>query len=288
MATAKDFHNGVKPNWCPGCGDYSVQAAIERAAANLALEPHNLTVVSGIGCSSRISGYLYAYGFHSVHGRALPVAQGIKLANPKLTVLAAGGDGDGCAIGLNHTLHAIRRNIDITYIMMDNHIYGLTKGQASPRSDMGFQTKTTPSGAIEAPLSILEVALGAGATFVAQGFSTDLASVTTLIEQGIRHPGFALINIFSPCVTFNKVNTYEWFRERLTKLDDLPYYDPADRSAAWRAISEYNGLITGLLYQNTDRPAYQELLPQVNPGALADKALPLAPSVFESLLNNFK
>ena len=178
MATFKDFRNNVKPNWCPGCGDFSVQASIQRAAANVGLEPEDLAIVSGIGCSGRISGYIHAYGFHGIHGRALPIAQGLKMANRHLTVIAAGGDGDGFAIGMGHTIHAIRRNMNITYIVMDNQIYGLTKGQTSPRSAFGFKTKSTPEGSIEMALSPLEIALAAGATFVAQSFSSNLKQLT--------------------------------------------------------------------------------------------------------------
>ena len=159
MATFKDFRNSVKPNWCPGCGDFSVQAAIQRAAANVGIEPHELAVVAGIGCSGRIAGYINSYGFHGIHGRALPLAQGLKMANRDLNVIASGGDGDGFAIGMGHTVHAIRRNVDITYVVMDNQIYGLTKGQTSPRSAQGFITKSTPGGAIEPSLKPLEVAL---------------------------------------------------------------------------------------------------------------------------------
>ena len=153
MATFKEFRNNVKPNWCPGCGDYSVQAAIQRAAANVGLEPENLAIISGIGCSGRISGYVNSYGVHGIHGRSLTLAQGLKMANRELTVIAAGGDGDGFAIGTAHTVHALRRNMDITYIVMDNQIYGLTKGQTSPRSAAGFVSKSTPKGAIENPIS---------------------------------------------------------------------------------------------------------------------------------------
>ena len=198
MATFKDFRNKVKPNWCPGCGDFSVLAAMQRAFANLGLEPEDVAIVSGIGCSGRISGYINAYGFHGVHGRALPIAQGLKLANRNLTVVAAGGDGDGYAIGLGHTLHAIRRNIDITYIVMDNHVYGLTKGQTSPRSDVGFKTSSTPKGAVESKIAPMEMALTAGAGFVAQAFSSDVKQMTRLIEEGIKHKGFSIINVYSP------------------------------------------------------------------------------------------
>jgi len=252
MATFKDFRNTVKPNWCPGCGDFSVQAAIQRAAANVGIEPNELAVISGIGCSGRISGYINSYGFHGIHGRALPIAQGLKMANRDLHVIASGGDGDGFAIGMGHTIHAIRRNIDITYIVIDNQIYGLTKGQTSPRSAAGFITKSTPGGAIEPSLKPLEVALTSGATFVAQGFSTDIKELTALIEAGINHKGFSFINVFSPCVTYNKVNTYDWFKENLTKLADIEGYDNSDRGAAMRTVMEHEGLVTGIIYQDTE------------------------------------
>ena len=251
MSTAADFQFNVKQNWCPGCGDYAVQAAIQRALGNLGVEPCNVVIVSGIGCSSRLPGYVNAYGFHATHGRSLPLAQGVKLANPALTVLACGGDGDGFAIGLGHTIHAMRRNVDLTYIVMDTHIYGLTKGQVSPRSDLGFVTKTSPAGSDEPPISALETALAAGAGYVAQGFSKDLKELASLIEAGIKHKGFSFINVFSPCVTFNKVNTYEWYSERLKSLKEMPNYDPGDRVAAMRCVMEHEGLITGLVYERT-------------------------------------
>ena len=249
MSPAADFQLNVKQNWCPGCGDFSVQAAIQRALGNLGRAPHEVVIVSGIGCSSRLPGYINAYGFHSIHGRSLPLAQGVKLANPALTVLACGGDGDGFAIGLGHTIHAMRRDLDITYIVMDNHVYGLTKGQVSPRSDRGFVTKTSPAGSAETPVSALELALSAGAGFIAQGFSKELNELASLIEAGIRHVGFSFINVFSPCVTFNKVNTYDWYSQRLQKIDDLTGYNRHDRMAAMQRVMETEGLITGLIYQ---------------------------------------
>jgi 2-oxoglutarate ferredoxin oxidoreductase subunit beta len=249
MSTAADFQFNIKQNWCPGCGDFAVQAAIQRALAAVNAAPHEVVIVSGIGCSSRLPGYVNAYGFHSTHGRALPLAQGVKLANPDLTVLACGGDGDGFAIGIGHTIHAMRRDIDITYIVMDNHVYGLTKGQVSPRSDLGFKTKTSPLGSTERPVSALELALSAGAGFVAQGFSRELNELTQLIEAGIRHRGFSFINVFSPCVTFNKVNTYEWYGQRIRKLSDMEGYDTENRVAAMRYVMENEGLVTGLIYE---------------------------------------
>lgn len=287
MATFKDFRNDVKPNWCPGCGDYSVQAAIQRAAANAGLEPDNMAVISGIGCSGRISGYLNTYGFHGIHGRALPIAQGVKMANRDLKVIAAGGDGDGFAIGLGHTIHAIRRNIDITYIVMDNQIYGLTKGQTSPLSDVGFKTKSTPQGSIEPPLSAMEMALTAGVTFLAQSFSSDLKELTQLIEAGINHKGFALINVFSPCVTYNKVNTYDWFKENLVSLSDVEGYDPTNRALAMQTLMQNHGRVTGLIYQNSEQPSYQELVKGYSETPLVNADLNLDPEVFNKVVAEY-
>lgn len=287
MATFKEFRNKIKPNWCPGCGDFSVQAAIQRAAANVGLEPDNLAVVSGIGCSGRISGYINAYGLHGVHGRALPIAQGVKMANKDLTVIASGGDGDGFAIGMGHTIHAIRRNIDVTYIVMDNQIYGLTKGQTSPRSDVGFKTKSTPNGSVESALNVMEMALTAGATFVAQSFSSDLKELTSLIEQGINHKGFSLINVFSPCVTFNKVNTYDWFKQNITKLSDVEEYEASNRMTAMQTLMQHNGLVTGLIYQNSQQPSYQELLDGYSDQPLAAQDLALDEEKFNKMMAEF-
>ena len=287
MATFKDFRNNVKPNWCPGCGDFSVQAAIQRASANVGLDPEQLAVVSGIGCSGRISGYINSYGFHGIHGRSLPIAQGLKMANKDLTVIASGGDGDGFAIGLGHTIHAIRRNVDVTYIVMDNQIYGLTKGQTSPRSSAGFKTKSTPQGSIEQALSPMEIALSAGATFVAQSFSSDLKELTALIEAGLNHKGFSLINVFSPCVTYNKINTYDWFKENLTKLADVEGYDHSNREQAMNTLMEKDGLVTGLIYQNNEQPSYQDLVSGYSEEPLSTHDLRLDESKFDELVKEF-
>jgi 2-oxoglutarate/2-oxoacid ferredoxin oxidoreductase subunit beta len=287
MATFKDFRNKVKPNWCPGCGDFSVLAAMQRAFANQGLEPEDVAIVSGIGCSGRISGYVNAYGFHGVHGRALPIAQGLKLANRDLTVVAAGGDGDGFAIGMGHTIHAIRRNVDITYIVMDNQVYGLTKGQTSPRSEMGFKTKSTPKGSIEATIAPMEMALTAGAGFVAQAVSSDLKQLTRLIEEGLKHKGFSLINVYSPCVTYNKVNTYDWFKEHLVNLDDEEGYDPSNRMQAMQKLMEHNGLVTGLIYQNKERKAYEDLIPGFNEKPLVKQDLKINKDQFQELVAEF-
>jgi 2-oxoglutarate/2-oxoacid ferredoxin oxidoreductase subunit beta len=287
MATVKDFRNDVRPNWCPGCGDFSVQASIQRALAALGKEPHEVAIISGIGCSGRISGYINSYGFHGVHGRALPTAQGVKLANRNLTVIAAGGDGDGFGIGLNHFMHAVRRNIDITYIVMDNQIYGLTKGQHSPTSAHGFKAKTTPTGNIENALIPSQIALAAGIGFLAQGFSSDVNQLVSLIEQGIQYKGFALINVFSPCVTYNKINTYDFFREHVYNLDKVEGYDPTDRAAAMKTIIETNGLCTGLIYKDESRVPYQDQIPGYSETPIVEQDLTLDQDLFEAALKEF-
>jgi len=287
MATVKEFRNSIRPNWCPGCGDFAVQAAMQRALGNLDLEPENVAIISGIGCSGRISGYVNAYGFHGVHGRSLPVAQGVKLANRKLTVLAAGGDGDGFGIGLNHFMHAVRRNMDITYIVMDNQIYGLTKGQHSPTSSFGFKAKTTPAGNIENSISPLQVSLAAGITYLAQGFSHDVNQLTELIQGGIEHRGFSLINVFSPCVTYNKVNTYEWYKEHTVNLNQFAEYNPLNRGAAIAKVIETDGLCTGLIFKDTEKPVFEDLVKGYQDAPIVDQDLTLGQERFDRIMAEF-
>lgn len=287
MATFKDFRNNVKPNWCPGCGDFSVQAAIQKAAANVGLEPDEVALITGIGCSGRLSGYVNSYGVHSIHGRALPLAQGVKMANRDLTVIASGGDGDGYAIGMGHTIHALRRNMNITYIVMDNQIYGLTKGQTSPSSAPGFVTKTTPKGNIEQNVAPLELALSSGATFVAQGFSSDIKALTKMIEDAINHDGFSFVNVFSPCVTYNKINTYDWFKEHLTDLNDIEDYDTSDKQRAIQTVVEHNSLVKGIVYQDTETPSYESQIETFGETPLAHQDIKLTSSQFESLTKQF-
>ncbi|MEB8171136.1 2-oxoacid:ferredoxin oxidoreductase subunit beta [Macrococcoides caseolyticum] len=287
MATFKDFRNNVKPNWCPGCGDFSVQAAIQKACANIGLEPEQLALITGIGCSGRLSGYVNSYGVHSIHGRALPMAQGVKMANQELTVIASGGDGDGFAIGMGHTIHALRRNIDITYIVMDNQIYGLTKGQTSPSSAHGFVTKTTPEGSIEKHVSPLELALASGATFVAQSFSSDIKDLTSIIEAAVNHKGFSFVNVFSPCVTYNKVNTYDWFKENLTKLADIEDYDYTNKQLAMNTVHEQEGLVTGIVYQDTEAPTYESQIAGYSEN-LTKADLNIKQEEFDALMAQFK
>ncbi|MBJ8284156.1 2-oxoacid:ferredoxin oxidoreductase subunit beta [Staphylococcus pseudintermedius] len=287
MATFKDFRNNMKPNWCPGCGDFSVQAAIQKAAANVGLEPDEVALITGIGCSGRLSGYVNSYGVHSIHGRALPLAQGVKMANRDLTVIASGGDGDGYAIGMGHTIHALRRNMNITYIVMDNQIYGLTKGQTSPSSAPGFVTKTTPKGNIEQNVAPLELALSSGATFVAQGFSSDIKALTKIIEDAINHDGFSFVNVFSPCVTYNKINTYDWFKENLTAIDDIENYDVSNKQAALQTVIEHDSLVKGIVYQDTTTPSYESQIDGLAETPLAHQDLNLTEEQFESFTKQF-
>lgn len=254
MATIKDLR-GDQPTWCPGCGHFSIMNGIQKAIIELGYEPHEFAIISGIGCSGKVSEYVRTNGFHTIHGRSIPVAQGVKMGNPDLKVIASGGDGDGYGIGLGHFVHASRRNIDISYIVMDNNIYGLTKGQTSPRSEHGFVTTTTKDGNKEYPVDPISTSIVNGATFVAQGFAGNIKQLVHIIERAIEHKGFSHVNIFSPCVTFNKINTYEFYKDNL-KVIDQPF---KTRKEALAKISEENGLVTGILYEEK-RQDFQEKL----------------------------
>ncbi len=272
---AKDYQSDLKPIWCPGCGDFGVLSAVYRALATIGRPPHQFAFVSGIGCSSRIPGYTTAYGFNSVHGRALPIAQGIKLANPDLLVLVAGGDGDGFSIGGGHVPHAIRRNVDLTYIVMDNQIYGLTKGQLSPTSKRGLKTVTSSYGSLEEPVNPLMYVLAYDAGFVAQGTPADMTGLVAVIEAGIRFPGFAFINVQSPCVTFGEPDAQLKMHKTTMKSLEKMGHDPSDRLRAMALAQEYgNELHTGIFYQNPDpAPTYGDLV-RSRHEAMQDKALP--------------
>ncbi len=258
MAVSIQDFQSERPTWCPGCGDFGVLNAMQKAAVNLGIAPEDVAVVSGIGCSGKMSQHFGGYGLHSLHGRSLPTAQAVKLANRSLTVMAAGGDGDGYGIGMGHFIHAIRRNVDITYVVMDNHIYGLTTGQASPTSDVGSRTKTSPDGSVEQPIAPLQLALAQNCGFIAQGFSGNIKQLTSLIERAIKHKGFSLVNVFSPCVTFNKTQTYDFYKSNLVNLDEEPEYDPHDRVQALTKVAQANNLVIGLVYEDVERPSYEE------------------------------
>ena len=260
--TIKDFRSDLKPIWCPGCGDYGVVTALYRALVNIGRPAHEVAFISGIGCSSRIPGYTTAYGFNTVHGRALPVAQGIKMANPDLLVLVAGGDGDGFSIGGGHVPHAIRRNLDLTYIVMDNHIYGLTKGQMSPTTPRGAKTNSTTYGSLEEPVNPLLYVLAYGAGFVAQGLPADMEGLTKMIEAAIRYPGFSFVNIQSPCVTFGDPNDQMKVQKaKMKKLADMGH-DPTNRLRAMDLAQAYGTEIyTGIFYQNPNPPeTYDQMI----------------------------
>ncbi len=272
--TSKDFRSDLKPIWCPGCGDFGVVTALYRALAAIGRPPHEIAFVSGIGCSSRIPGYTTAYGFNTVHGRALPIAQGIKMAKPGLLVLAAGGDGDGFSIGGGHVPHAIRRNPDITYIVMDNQVYGLTKGQVSPTSARGTKTPTSVYGSLEEPVNPLLYVLAYGCGFVAQGVPADMDGLTKMLEEAIRYPGFSFVNIQSPCVSFgDPENQAKVQKTKMQKLSDLGH-DPTNRLRAMELAQQYGtALHTGVYYRNPNPPpTYDSLITQLQAEVSAPKA----------------
>jgi 2-oxoglutarate ferredoxin oxidoreductase subunit beta len=273
--TFKTFARG-QSTWCPGCGDFAVLRALQEACARLLVPPHRIVLVSGIGCSGKITSYFGSYGFHVHHGRTLPIATGVKLANRDLVVLAAGGDGDGYGIGLNHLIHAIRRDVNVTYVVMDNMVYGNTKGHTSPTTATGIVTPSSPTGAVEEPVHPLRLALAAGITYLAQGVSSDVAQLTRLIEDGIRHRGFALINVISPCPTYDRLHTYQWWRERLVNVDADPAYRTVSRGQAMDTVMTRDGVIAGLIYREEGRPL-DARLPRFRATPLAEEAL--APDV---------
>ncbi len=281
----QNYESMVDPDWCPGCGDFAVLKAVKMGAAKAGVAPKDLVVVSGIGCSSNLPGFIHAYGFHSLHGRAVPVATGIKLANTDLNVVITGGDGDGYGIGIGHFIHAMRRNLDLTYVVMDNQIYGLTTGQASPTTSAGQVTKSTPHGNVETPINPLAMAIVAGATYVARAFSGDPGHMADLIAGAIRHKGFALIDCFSPCVTYNKVNTYAFFKKRCYKLEDEKGYNTGDAKAALERSHEWGDKIPlGLLYKS-EQPTYESTEPVLRKGPLAKADLRLDDKVFQGLVD---
>lgn len=265
----KAYRSDIEPTWCPGCGDFGVLDAVSRAFATLGLPQERLVTVSGIGCSSRFPYFVKAYSYHTLHGRVLPSAIGVKLANPALTVVALGGDGDAYSIGAGHLPHACRKNPDIKYIVMDNQIYGLTKGQVAPTSDPGFVTGSTPYGSYEDPIDPISMAIVYGASFVARGFSSKPKECEQLIIEAMRHKGFALVDIFSPCPTFNKVNTVKYYMQ---KIKPLPAeHDVTDKIAALKFAQDYGSLYTGIFYRK-ERPTFEERLAKINMTALQEPA----------------
>jgi 2-oxoglutarate ferredoxin oxidoreductase subunit beta len=283
--TLADLKGKVDPDWCPGCGDFGVLSAIQKALVELQIPNHHVVAISGIGCSSNLPGFINTYGMHTLHGRALAVAAGVKLANHELTVLVTGGDGDGFGIGGNHFVHSMRRNVDLLYIVMDNQIYGLTTGQTSPTSRIGMKTKSMPFGNIEAPVNPISLALAAGATFVARGYSGDQKHLTEMIKRGIEHKGFSFLDVFSPCVTYNHDNTYQWFRPRVKKLEDDTTYDPSVWTAAMeRSLLWGEEIPIGRFFERTDVPSLHEAEPVLNQGPLVYQEARVLPEVARTFI----
>ena len=257
MSDDISYRTSNKPTWCPGCGDYGVLSGIDKALREFGRPAHDIAVVGGIGCSSRMPFFLNTYGFHSVHGRGLSVATGLKTARPDLTVLAVGGDGDALAIGGNHFFHTMRRNIDLTYVLMDNQIYGMTKGQTAPTSAFGLKTKSTPHGNPDMPVDPVWVALCSGATYIAQCLSSSPNQVAQLVLAGLRHRGMAFINVHSPCVTFHKEINKEWLKA--ASVDVPADHDVTSRAAAINLMLEHEGRFPiGVIYEDTRATTFEE------------------------------
>ena len=282
--TVQDYFSPVENQWCPGCGNFGILLAVKRALVELKLEPHQVLFVSGIGQAGKFPHYLKCNLLNELHGRTLPAAAAAKIVNPELTVIAEGGDGDGYGEGGNHFLGAMIRNVNITYLVHNNQVYGLTKGQASPTSDRGFVTKTTPSGAGE-PLNPLALAIAANASFVARSYSADTVHLSKMIGLAIQHKGFALVDIFQPCVTFNHVNTYQFYQTHLYKLDDDKSYDPGDRVAAFKKALEWGEKIPIGLFYKVDRPVFEDTLAAAIGVPLVKQKID--PLQFEKLLDEY-
>lgn len=284
--TAKDYLCKVKPTWCPGCGNFGIWNSMKSALANQNIAPHQVLIVSGIGCGSKLPDYTRANGFQTLHGRPLAVATGAHLANHEMKVVSIHGDGDGFSMGGNHFLHAIRRNVDLVDIYQDNRVYGLTKGQYSPTSSQGYISKTSPTGSLEQAFNPVAVALAAGASFVSRGFAGDIPHLTWLIEQALQHPGYSLVDVFQPCVSFNKINTYQWYQKRLYKLEADPEFDQTDRVLAFARSQEWGEKIPiGIFYQNKEMPTFESQITALNQGPLAQQTL--EPESIEDLKSEF-
>ncbi len=281
------FKSKVSPDWCPGCGDFGVLSALQKAASNSGIQPKDLMVVSGIGCSSNLPGFIKSYGFHSLHGRSIAVATGMKLGNPDLNVVVTGGDGDGFGIGVGHFIHAMRRNVNLTYIVMNNQIYGLTTGQASPTTARMHKTKSTPNGNLEFPFNPEGVALMAGASFVSRGFSGDGAGLTKTMERAIQHKGFSLVVVMSPCVTYNKLNTYSYFRDKVYKLEDEGH-DVNNFELALKKSMEWEERIPLGVFYEVDKPVYEETETAYEFGPLSKQKLGMKSEDWNVLYDSFK
>ena len=278
-----NWNSNYQPTWCPGCGDWGILSGMKRALTELELNPDRTAIVTGIGCSSKIAQYVNGYRLETLHGRALPNATGVKLANPALTVIVNGGDGDGMGIGRGHFAHTARRNLDITYFIHNNQIYGLTKGQTSPTSELGMVTGFTPApmGNVEDPINIVRTAIADGATFVARTYCADLPHMVEIMKAAILHKGFAVVDILQPCVSFNQLNTYDWYKERVYRMADEGY-DRTNWSQAIEAGNEWGEKIPiGIFYQASS-PTLDE---KMGRGNLSD--VPERGDIVDNLFANF-
>jgi len=288
MSDQKVFDIDEKPTWCPACGDFGILSSLRQAFAGLDLYPHQVLLVSGIGCGSKLPYYMKANGYDSLHGRALPVATGAKLANHELKVVVISGDGDGYGIGGNHFMHTMRRNPDITHIVENNQVYGLTKGQYSPTSEKGYISSTSPDGALEVEINPTALALAGGASFVGRGYAGDPKHLTQLIMKALDHKGYALVDILQPCVTYNKINTYAWYKERVYKLDDESNYDASNYDAAWERAREWDERIPiGVIYQEEGRLTYEEQVPLLQEMPLMRQPVQRDRELLESIKKEF-
>jgi 2-oxoglutarate ferredoxin oxidoreductase subunit beta len=273
MITRQDFDSSERPTWCTGCGNYGILSAVKMALAEHNLAPHQVVIFSGIGCGSKLPHYMKVSGFHTIHGRSLAVASGAALANHGIRIMAVHGDGDGYGMGLGHMLHAIRRNLNIVDVVQNNRVYGLTKGQYSPTSSPGMRTPTSPEGAIDRPVQPLALAIAAGATFVARGYSLELPQLVSIIGEAVERPGYALVDVLQPCVTFNRASSYLFYKDRVYDLADEGH-DPSDRAMAWSRAEEWGERIPiGVVYRGTPLPKYEEQVPALQAGPLVWRPL---------------
>lgn len=275
----KDYKSEVTPIWCPGCGDFGDLAAFTQALSQMKIDPKDLCIVSGIGCAGRFSHFVKCYAYHTAHGRAVPTAVGVKAANPNLSVFVVGGDGDGMSIGGGHIPHAARRNPDITYLILDNQIYGLTKGQGSPTSPTGMVTGTTPFGMQDPPLDPLRMFLSYGITFVARGFSSSVKQLVGLLRAAVEHRGFSVIQLISPCPTFNQVITFDYMKSSVAEIPEN--HDVSDISQAFDLALKTDRVYTGIFYQKS-APTMSEKL-EYQRKATMDKE----PTTIEGIFSQF-
>lgn len=279
----KDYNTQYFPTWCPGCGNYSIWAALKGAVSKLQFKPEEFLIVYGIGCSGNMNDFVKSYGFHALHGRSVANAIGFKLANSKMPVICIVGDGDFYGEGGNHFIHAARGNHNITVIVHNNKVYGLTTGQASPTSDKGFKSKSTPTGIIEESANPLTLAISADATFVSRGFAGDIVHLKGLIIEAIKHQGFSLVDVLQPCVTFNKQNTYSWYRQKVYKIDSS--FPTTDKVKAYKKALEWQDKIPiGVIYK-VSKPTYGKLLPPSDTKFPKDQLI--ESSKFAELLKEF-